>query len=770
MVGGNIVVPESWYYSVRDSLAAPLVASHDGSTSSFQPSILLRRRQLSVETCVDSLVESLATDLHAHLIYLGLDDLGVLARHFHDNTQDTDASTAKGTLSDLNITSGVGTTNQSLDMETTALGSHPDLAFFYFGVRSKKSAPIPDQQRNKAATKALISTLETQAERNVSSQQFGHTSQASIIIYVRDVNAFTKLDKGTRFLARLRDNLLSRNHGEQRHLLVASIFEAKYSRDDRTKLCQKLGFDAASTFDIPQQKLPHIKAAIRSHGKRNIQMNMVRLQQALENKLPLGMQEHVLRIFTFEDIPVDDKRFRFLRRRLLTEEKLQMAARQIVGRCWNQEAPSRDEVLRVLARLRRESADPREEKQPHLYNPFSTATRGRSRGAYPYGDLDGGQYEDELSDGSDTDTTIEDVEPKTPSPTPKPADCNQYEKLLLGQLVERSMFLRSVGDCYANVCTETLTTGYESVIIAEKDKEIMKTTLNLFKLRGTVATHPLLGQTQGRGALFYGPPGTGKTLTCRAIAKESGMSMLSIDAADVLGKWVGETEKHIRAAFTLAVKVYPCILFIDEVEALFGHRTSDQHSWERGMVTQFLKEMDGLCSHVKSPFVIVATNRPTDLDEAFLRRLPLKIPFPLPDMSQRISILRLNLSEEDLEDGCEIELLARQTEGYSGSDIRTLCGQAALVWAMEYTHSAEGVPLGSDGLRLKLNCRHFEDALSTMRPSVSRQFMQDIKRFEERHDQSSMKVSNSIVGSVGTTADCQLGNAWDAAEQTTVQG
>ncbi|KAL2669990.1 hypothetical protein Neosp_014869 [[Neocosmospora] mangrovei] len=201
----------------------------------------------------------------------------------------------------------------------------------------------------------------------------------------------------------------------------------------------------------------------------------------------------------------------------------------------------------------------------------------------------------------------------------------------------------------------------------------------------TPSTPPtsLLSQARIKGILLYGPPGTGKTHLTRSIAKESGASMLCVDGASLLSKYVGEIEKNIKAAFTLAAKLYPCVLFIDEVDSLFYDRGMARRTWERSAVTQFLMQMDGLAQNDKAPCVIVATNRPNSLDNAFLRRLPQKIPIGLPDMKSRSDILRVLLEGEELEPLVNMDSLARETEGYSGSDLRSLCAEAALIRAIE---------------------------------------------------------------------------------------
>lgn len=227
-------------------------------------------------------------------------------------------------------------------------------------------------------------------------------------------------------------------------------------------------------------------------------------------------------------------------------------------------------------------------------------------------------------------------------------------------------------------------TKYEDVILNGDIKEMMRQLVQLSKMKIEAKSKHLLSCAQISGALLYGPPGTGKTHLSRAIANSMGSSMLALDSAALQCKYVGETEKYIRAAFSLARKLKPCIIFLDEVDALFYRRASSDRSWQRAALTQFLQEMDGLgAGQPGAPFVLVATNRPGDLDTAFLRRLPQKIYFELPDTAARAQILRVLLNEDDLGPDVDIDELAALTDGCSGSDLKSVCAEAALLWILE---------------------------------------------------------------------------------------
>lgn len=231
------------------------------------------------------------------------------------------------------------------------------------------------------------------------------------------------------------------------------------------------------------------------------------------------------------------------------------------------------------------------------------------------------------------------------------------------------------------------------------------------------------------GALLYGPPGTGKTHLARAIAKDMGMNMMAITPAAIYGKYVGESENNIKTAFSICSKLTPCILFIDEADALFSRRSSSGERWERACINQFLQEMDGIATRKDAPFVLAATNRPSYLDEAFLRRLPQRIQFKLPSKQARRQIL-INLLEGTQLDSDVILELVDSTEGYSGSDLKTLCVQAALIFSYEEAqneteHSNEDIPQ-SHGLER----RHFIEALKRTFRTVSEHNEIDSEEFE----------------------------------------
>ncbi|KAG8156330.1 hypothetical protein KVR01_013782 [Diaporthe batatas] len=295
-------------------------------------------------------------------------------------------------------------------------------------------------------------------------------------------------------------------------------------------------------------------------------------------------------------------------------------------------------------------------------------------------------------------------------------------------------------DCV--VKPKDLRVSWDDVILDQDTKEVIQNLVPSSKIDVEASSEFLLAQLRIKGCLLYGPPGTGKTHLCRAIAASSGSRMLSIDYAATQSMWVGETEKYIRGAFSLAKRLSPCVLFIDEADALFYRRGSGDKSWERGATTQFLNEMEGLSTSPDSPLVVVATNRPWDLDEAFLRRLPQKFYVGLPDQDARAAILRIFLKDDDLDPAVDIEGIAAATQKFSGSDLRSLCAEAALIWKMEQGRidalcggvspafqKARKMPK-----RLRLDVDHFSAAFEKMMPSNSREQSEELEKFHRRYN------------------------------------
>ncbi|XP_028068787.1 uncharacterized protein LOC114271363 isoform X6 [Camellia sinensis] len=182
-----------------------------------------------------------------------------------------------------------------------------------------------------------------------------------------------------------------------------------------------------------------------------------------------------------------------------------------------------------------------------------------------------------------------------------------------------------------------------------------------------------------KGILLFGPPGTGKTMLAKAVATEAGANFINISMSSITSKWFGEGEKYVKAVFTLASKIAPCVIFVDEVDSMLGRREKPgEHEAMRKMKNEFMVNWDGLRTKDKERvLVLAATNRPFDLDEAVIRRLPRRLMVNLPDSTNREKILRVVLAKEELAPDVDLEAVANMTDGYSGSDLKNLCVTAA---------------------------------------------------------------------------------------------
>lgn len=278
--------------------------------------------------------------------------------------------------------------------------------------------------------------------------------------------------------------------------------------------------------------------------------------------------------------------------------------------------------------------------------------------------------------------------------------------------------------------TEGGKSSYEELILAEKPNVKWEEVVGLDNAKKAVKeaiVYPvqrpdLFPLGWPRGILLFGPPGCGKTLLAAAVATEIDAGFLSIDAASIMSKWLGEAEQNVAKLFgsvrKSAQEGKPAIVFIDELDSLLGKHSSEVGGEVR-VRNQFLKEMDGIVDKGKNLhiYVIGATNKPWDLDWAFIRRFQKRILVPLPDHHTRLMMFKLYTSHLKLATDVDLHELGRISEGFSGSDIRDVCQSAQLKTIGEFFESGQATDKLAKPRSLTMD--DFRQILEERKPSVS---------------------------------------------------
>jgi len=211
-----------------------------------------------------------------------------------------------------------------------------------------------------------------------------------------------------------------------------------------------------------------------------------------------------------------------------------------------------------------------------------------------------------------------------------------------------------------------------------------------------------------KGILLYGPPGTGKTMLAKAVARTANCTFFDVSPSDLVSKWRGESEKIARVLLDMARHYSPSIIFIDEIDALCGQRRDDQHEASRRMLSELLKQIDGIRSNdSKHVMLLGATNRPWDIDGAMIRRLRRSVYVPLPDTTARAALLRRLATDPALIfDGIDFDAFSRELEDehFSAADITSATSNACDLAADRVEASGDAdntprLPVSLDDLR-----------------------------------------------------------------------
>ncbi|RCH89687.1 Spermatoproteinsis associated protein 5 [Rhizopus stolonifer] len=267
------------------------------------------------------------------------------------------------------------------------------------------------------------------------------------------------------------------------------------------------------------------------------------------------------------------------------------------------------------------------------------------------------------------------------------------------------------------------TVGYESIGGLEKQIEIVREMIE------TPLKQPELflkyGLKPPKGVLLFGPPGTGKTLIARAVAHETGAHAIIVNGPEIISKFYGETEQRLRDLFDQAHHHAPCIIFIDEIDALCPKRDEAPSELEKRIVTTLLTLMDGATTQNNRVIVLGATNRPNSLDEALRRpgRFDREVEIGIPTAEARLSIFKTIMKKiPNTLQPEELEALASKSHGYVGADIAAVCREAGL----KCIKRCAAASVATD--HLAVNMADMQEAISEIRPSAMREIMLEVPK------------------------------------------
>jgi len=269
--------------------------------------------------------------------------------------------------------------------------------------------------------------------------------------------------------------------------------------------------------------------------------------------------------------------------------------------------------------------------------------------------------------------------------------------------LEKSEEMREMLSLVRIFAPEDINVEFDSVVLNEEQmEEIRKIEVALSEIEYLRK----IGLTDVGKLLFIGPPGTGKTTTARALAKKFYLPLLEVRLSMVTSQYLGETSKNIEKIFELAKKMSPCILFIDEFDYVAKMRTSDEHAAIKRAVNTLLKAIDDISLVNDRVLLIAATNHPSILDPAVWRRFDKVLEFPEPEERIRRRIFELFLKKIDGD--FDIDALVKETEGFTGADIKLVVREAVLKALLDGRKKIfqEDLLNAVDGIKRRLKMRY----------------------------------------------------------------
>ncbi|KAL3439400.1 hypothetical protein BDV09DRAFT_157256 [Aspergillus tetrazonus] len=515
--------------------------------------------------------------------------------------------------------------------------------------------------------------------------------RGDIIVQVQDYAEIQSSREGSRFLNLLQQVIQDRRKDGHRVLFIGTAAQDVPPDSDSSRLLQNAFDDQFSQVVVVTPAMStdmREKTFAEDRKKRTLEVNIRHIQSMLRTRLeeqPSAVKDEV---FQSSSWPLDPSSLKDsgLDERYWSYNQVHWAATLALGSLGADEAFGFEHIQRGLEMLRRTERVRDEWLQERTPKARSSETE------------------------NNRERLISSLR-KT---------CNSHEKKLLNGVVD----------------AKSIRTTFADVHVPPETIDALKTLTSLSLIRPEAFTYGVLATDKIPGLLLYGPPGTGKTLLAKAVARESGATVLEVSGSEVYDMYVGEGEKNVKAIFTLAKKLNPCVVFIDEADAIFCSRTgASSRTSHRELINQFLREWDGM--NDLSTFIMVATNRPFDLDDAVLRRLPRRLLVDLPTEQDRLAILKIHLKDEALDASVDLAELARRTPLYSGSDLKNLCVAAALACVREENALAQqhtGENPYQYPARRTLTWAHFTRGMEEISASISEDMssLSAIRKFDEQ--------------------------------------